>query len=71
MKEVRPELHAISPEDVRQPDCEGSAAGPSCSEQGHLCRTLHQEHAPELQDLPTQCHRGDLVWTFELKSLST
>ena len=70
-KEVRPELCAMSPEDVRQSDCEGSMVGLSYSEQGHLRRTLHEERAPELRDFPTQCHRGDLVQTFELKSLST
>lgn len=67
MKEVRPEMRAISPEHVRQPDCKESVAGPSCGEQGHLHRTLHEERAPGLQDLPVQCHRVDTVQTVELK----
>lgn len=70
-KEVRPELLAISPGGVRQSDFEGSAIGASCSEQGHLRRALHEERAEGLQGLPTQSQRGDLVQTFELKSLST
>lgn len=56
-EEVRPELRATSPEDVRQADCEGSPVGPSCSEQGHPCGTLPEERAPELQDLPTLSER--------------
>lgn len=67
VKEVRPELRAISPERERQSDSKGSTVGPSCGEQGHLHRTLHEERAPGLQDLPVQCHRGDLVQMVELK----
>lgn len=69
-EEVRPEPCAVGPEGGRQSDCEGSAVGPSCGEQGHQHRMLHEERDPGLQDFPTQCHRGGLVQTFELKTLS-